>query len=77
MDNYFSGSAETTDARNAGDILSVPLYAELERFIGIEAGRIDGELWHGSQDNISETRAACRLTCTLTTTGIVSDICAG
>ena len=51
MDHHFGGSAETADARDAGDVPTVPLYAKLERLIRIEAARIDRELWHGCQDN--------------------------
>src|SRR5262249_1059750 len=48
MLDHFGGTLERPDLADAGHIFAVPLHAELEVLVGIEALRVDAERSHGS-----------------------------
>src|SRR5947209_565746 len=47
MLHHFGGPFESADFADAGDVLGVPLDAEFEILVGIEALCVDRELCHG------------------------------
>ena len=56
MFDDFSGAAQASDLAHAGDDLPIPLHAELEVLVGVDARRIDSELGH----NRSSVSGYCR-----------------
>ena len=46
VDDRVGRALERAHLRQAGHVLAVPLDAEHERLVGVEAGRVDGELGH-------------------------------
>ena len=45
--NHLGAALQRADLADAGDIAAVPLDAELEVLVGVEARRVDAELGHG------------------------------
>jgi hypothetical protein len=44
--HHVAGAVQAADLANAGDVLSIPLHAELEVLVRVEALRVHGELGH-------------------------------
>ena len=65
------GALERADLADAGDVAAVPLHAELEVLVRIEALRVDGELCHGvSPVRLSIWPAICWILMTTNSAGL-------
>ena len=64
------GALERADLADAGDVAAVPLHAELEVLVRIEALRVDGELGHGVAPMTSTWPAICWILMTTNSAGL-------
>ncbi|MNJ65545.1 hypothetical protein D3C77_615620 [compost metagenome] len=54
--DHFGGALEGADLAHAGDVAAIPLDAEFEVLVGIEAMGVDGELGHDPTPFIADRR---------------------